>query len=30
LFKGGRLIKPAVYQNFMEEAKNMLFSIVKL
>ena len=29
VFKGERLIKPAVYQNFMEEAKNLVFSVIK-
>ena len=30
VFKGERLIKPDAYQNFMEETKNMVSSIVKL
>jgi hypothetical protein len=30
VFKGERLIKPDTYQNFMEEAKNLVSSIVKL
>jgi hypothetical protein len=30
VFKGERRIKTDAYQSFMEDTKNMLFSIVKL